>query len=90
METHIHSGKESNIPLLVKTATCPACQSVTVFLDKAGFRYDTVWADKTPDTAGSYGVTHVPTMIVKDENGNRRNLVGTDAIRAYVREREAK
>lgn len=73
-------------PLLIKTATCPACRTAIFLLDRAGIRYTTVLADEAPDTARRYDVHHVPTLILPHADGSHDTLVGADAIRDYVKE----
>ena len=79
--------KREDIPLLIKTQTCPACRTAIAFLDGAGVDYRVLSnVDTDYDMAiARYGVHHVPTLILNPE-GEWRALRGMDEIRDFVRE----
>ncbi len=73
-------------PLLIKTQTCPACRAAVALLDRAGIDYDTL-NDTDADYADAvehYGVRHVPTLVVHPQ-GRWTSMVGTEAIKEYIR-----
>ncbi len=72
--------------LLIKTETCPACRAASALLDRAGLAY-AVLSDVDAaygKAVEQYGVRHVPTLILRPE-GRWEALVGTEAIRDYIR-----
>lgn len=74
-------------PLLIKTATCPACRTATMLLDRAGIAYTTLMADEAPDAARRYDVRQVPALILPHSDGTHEALIGTDAIQVYIKSR---
>ncbi len=84
MSSDLLAGGEK--PLLIKTNTCPACRTAVALLDSVDLAY-TVVTDSDPgyeDTVNRYGVRHVPTLVLHPE-GNWRTLVGTEAIRGFIK-----
>lgn len=57
--------------MLFATHTCPNCKMAKMLLDKAGIKYDLIYADEeeNKEIALRYNVLKVPTLFVPKDNG---------------------
>lgn len=57
--------------MLFATHTCPNCKMAKMLLEKAGIKYDLIYADdeENKDIAVKYNVFKVPTLFVPKDNG---------------------
>ena len=75
---------EEKKAILFATPTCPNCKIACSYMDKAGFKYEKLFADENAELALSYGVKQAPTLIVTDGKGGFEKIAGAGAIKAYV------
>ena len=69
--------------LLFTTPTCPNCKLAVSMLDKKGFKYDKLNAEKNADLARQYGVKQAPTLVVPDGAGFKK-FAGAGSIKQYI------
>ena len=50
------AGYKPGDAILFATQTCPNCRIACSYLDKAGFRYEKLYADENAELAKSFGV----------------------------------
>ncbi len=74
-------------PLLFATRTCPACRTMTAWLDSRALIYDKIYAEELPAVAEKYGIRSVPAMMVLHPNGKEARLTGIAEIKAYYQSR---
>ncbi len=70
--------------ILFATTTCPNCKIAASILDKEGFIYTKVYADKEPDMATKFGIKQAPTLVV-NENGNTYKITGVSDIKKFLK-----
>ena len=70
---------------LFATRTCPNCKMAAMFLDRAGVKYEKIYADESPDEAEKYGVRQAPTLIVKSGEDFEK-IVNVSNIRKFAEE----
>ena len=90
---HDHSGdccccesaevSEPEQILLVATKTCPNCRLAAGFLDKAGIKYEKVFAEENRELCEKYDIKQAPTLIVI-KNGSAESIVNVSNIRKYI------
>ena len=90
---HDHSGDccccdsvEVNEPeqiILVATKTCPNCRLAAGFLDKAGIKYEKVFAEENRELCEKYDIKQAPTLLVI-KNGTAESIVNVSNIRKYI------
>ncbi len=68
---------------LFATATCPNCKIACSFLDKAGVKYEKVYADDNPEAAKEFGVKQAPTLVIV-KNGEVSKYTGVSDIKKYL------
>ena len=83
-EQSVAKTAEEAKAILFATPTCPNCKIACSYMDKAGFKYEKLYADENADLAVSYGVKQAPTLIVLDGKGGVEKIAGAGAIKAYV------
>ncbi len=69
--------------ILFATHTCPNCKMAKVFLDKAGIKYDVIYADDNPEAAAEFDVHQAPTMIVS-KGGETEVITNVSNIRKFA------
>lgn len=69
--------------ILFATPTCPNCRIATSYLDKAGYKYEKLYAEENAELALSYGVKQAPTLVVTNGNGFEK-YAGAGAIKQYL------
>ena len=55
--------------VLCATKTCPKCAMVTLFLDRAGLKYEKVYAEDDGQFFKDHGVKEAPTLLVIRKDG---------------------
>jgi len=70
---------KSFAPVLFATKTCPNCKIAASLLDKAGVKYEKVYAEDEPERAKSLGIKQAPTLIAGDAK-----LAGVSDIKKYL------
>ena len=73
--------------ILFATPTCPNCRIACSYMDKAGFKYEKIFAEENPELTEFYGVKQAPTLIVADGKGGFEKYAGAGAIKGYVENR---
>lgn len=68
---------------LFATTTCPNCKIAAATLDKAGVRYEKIYADEQPEKAKLFGVKQAPTLIVA-AGGQTEKYTGVSDIKKYL------
>ena len=69
--------------LLFATPTCPNCKAATMFLDKAGIKYEKLMANENAELAEKYGIRQAPTLI-NISDGKVEKLVNLSNIKAFT------
>ncbi len=69
--------------ILFATHTCPNCKMAKIFLDKAGIKYDVIYADDNPEAAAEFNVNQAPTMIVS-KGGDTEVITNVSNIRKFA------
>jgi len=69
--------------LLFATPTCPNCKAATMFLDKAGIKYEKLMANENAELAEKYGIRQAPTLI-NISGGKVEKLVNLSNIKAFT------
>ena len=69
--------------LLFATPTCPNCKAATMFLDKAGIKYEKLMANENVELAEQYGIRQAPTLI-NISGGKVEKLVNLSNIKAFT------
>ena len=77
--------KKTGEVLLFATRTCPNCKMASMFLDRAGIKYEKVYADESPEMTEKYGVRQAPTLIIKDGDDFDK-IVNVSNIRKFAEE----
>ena len=73
--------------LLFVTPTCPNCRVATMLLDKAGIRYQKLYAQENRETALRYGVKQAPTLAVSAE-GMLQKFTGVAEIKRFLQSQQ--
>ncbi len=73
--------------LLFVTPTCPNCRVATMLLDKAGIRYQKLYAQENRETALRYGVKQAPTLAVSGE-GMLQKFTGVAEIKRFLQSQQ--
>ena len=69
--------------ILFATPTCPNCKAATMFLDKAGIKYEKLMANENVELAEQYGIRQAPTLI-NISGGKVEKLVNLSNIKAFT------
>jgi len=69
--------------ILFATPTCPNCKAASLFLDKAGIRYEKLMANENADLAQQYGIRQAPTLI-SISGGKVEKVVNLSNIKAFT------
>ena len=69
--------------MLFSTKTCPNCRLAMSFLDKAGIKYEKVYAEDSPAECEKYGVKQAPTLVVV-KDGVMEVIANVSNIRKYI------
>ena len=78
-----NTTKSSDGILLFSTKTCPNCRLAMSFLDKAGIKYEKVYAEDSPEMCEKYGIKQAPTLVVI-KDGVVEIIVNVSNIRKYI------
>lgn len=77
----------SNHLVMITTTTCPNCKLAKEKLNKFGFKYDEVYADKDPEFAKKYNVRQAPTLLIlNDSHEEIERYTSLGNISRYVKE----
>ncbi|MBN1168290.1 glutaredoxin family protein [Candidatus Woesebacteria bacterium] len=68
---------------IYSTTACPYCKMLKNYLDENNITYEEKMVDRDENarnemTKDSGGFMGVPFMVVKDENGDKENVIGFD------------
>jgi len=69
--------------LLFATKTCPNCKMAVHFLEKAGIKFEEVFADENAELAKQFEITQAPTLIVI-KDGEAQKISNVSNIRAFI------
>ena len=69
--------------ILFATPTCPNCKIACQYMDKAGFRYEKLFAAENADLCKQYGVKQAPTLVLVDGEKFEK-IAGAGAIKQFV------
>lgn len=72
--------------VLVTTTTCPNCKLAKEKLNKYGFVYDEVYADKDPEYAKKYNVRQAPTLLIFKDDEETERFTSLGNISRYVKD----
>ncbi len=72
-----------NGTFLFATTTCPNCKIAASILDKAGFAYEKIYADKQPELATEFGIKQAPTLVIA-KDGNIAKYSGVSDIKKFL------
>lgn len=70
---------------------CNACAIMAAQLDGEGIEYETIDITETPSAIEEFGLTAVPVMIIREEDGGLIRLTGMqpiDEIKALLNPKE--
>ena len=69
--------------ILCATKTCPKCMMVKMFLDRAGLKYEVVYAEDNEEFFKANGIQEAPTLlVVKDDAAEK--YANPSNIRKYI------
>jgi anaerobic ribonucleoside-triphosphate reductase len=68
---------------LFSTKTCPNCKMAAMFLDKAGIKYDVVYADENRDLVEKFEIKQAPTLVVT-AGGKTEKIVNLSNIKLFI------
>ncbi len=68
---------------LFATTTCPNCKIACATLDKAGVKYEKIYANEEPEKAREFGIKQAPTLVVVN-NGEMSKFTGVSDIKKYL------
>ena len=54
---------------LCATKTCPKCAMVSILLDRAGLKYEKIYAEDMPEFFKEKGIKEAPTLLVERKDG---------------------
>ena len=77
------AGYKPGDAILFATQTCPNCRIACSYLDKAGFRYEKLYADENAELAKHFAVKQAPTLVLFTENGFEK-YAGAGAIKQML------
>ncbi|NLM56592.1 MAG: ribonucleoside triphosphate reductase [Clostridiales bacterium] len=77
--------RNSSIPYLFTTATCPNCKVATALLDRAGIKYVKVLAEENVQLALDLGIRQAPTLYVGN-GAESQKFTGVSGIKHYIDE----
>ena len=72
--------------VMVTTTTCPNCKLAKEKLNKYGFKYDEVYADKDPEYAKKYNVRQAPTLLILKGDEEIERFTSLGNISRYVKD----
>tara|TARA_R110001606_G_scaffold370927_2_gene527559 strand:+ start:1074 stop:1328 length:255 start_codon:yes stop_codon:yes gene_type:complete len=74
-------GKNNMHKLRLVTAEwCGPCYMVKKMIERKGLKVSLVDMDEDPELLREFGITSVPTLLIKESNGDFRLVKGTDDI----------
>lgn len=76
-------AKAENGVYLFATTTCPNCKIACATLDKAGVKYEKIYANEEPEKAREFGIKQAPTLVIVD-NGEMAKFTGVSDIKKYL------
>lgn len=75
--------KEMAEPILFMLSNAPACRTVCVMLDDAGFTYRKILANENMELTNRLGIRQVPTLVLPDGT----KYVGPGTIKLFLKDR---
>ncbi|MBR1890888.1 MAG: ribonucleoside triphosphate reductase, partial [Clostridia bacterium] len=79
--TNENSGE--NKLILCATKTCPKCAMVKMFLERAGLKYEVIYAEENEQFFIDNGVTEAPTLLVVNGDSAQK-FANPSNIRKYI------
>ncbi len=70
--------------LLFATKTCPNCKMAAMFLEKAGIKFEKIYADENRELCDHFGIKNAPTLVVADNGVEIEKAVNLSNIRKYI------
>ena len=68
---------------LFATKTCPNCKMSANMLDKAGIKYEKIYAEDNKDAVAEYGIIQAPTLVVV-KGGTATQYRNASNIKKYI------
>lgn len=65
---------------LVTAEWCGPCHMVKQMIERKGLKVSLVDMDENPELLREFGITSVPTLLIKESDGDFRLVKGTDDI----------
>ena len=83
-DTHADSHATATGTFLFATPTCPNCKVACSTLDKAGVKYEKLYANEHTDLVNAFGVKQAPTLVIAKSDGTVEKYQGVSDIRKYL------
>ena len=83
-DTHANNHATATGTFLVATPTCPNCKVACSTLDKAGVKYEKLYANEHTDLVNAFGVKQAPTLVIAKADGTVEKYQGVSDIRKYL------
>ncbi len=83
-DTHANSHATATGTFLFATPTCPNCKVACSTLDKAGVKYEKLYANEHTDLVNAFGVKQAPTLVIAKADGTVEKYQGVSDIRKYL------
>ena len=83
-DTHADSHATATGTFLFATPTCPNCKVACSTLDKAGVKYEKLYANEHTDLVNAFGVKQAPTLVIAKADGTVEKYQGVSDIRKYL------
>ena len=68
---------------LFATKTCPNCKMSANMLEKAGIKYEKIYAEDNKDAVAEYGIIQAPTLVVV-KGGTATQYRNASNIKKYI------
>lgn len=69
--------------ILFATTTCPNCKMAVHFLEKAGIKFEEIFADKDPEAAKQFDIKQAPTLVIIS-GGKMEKITNLSNIKGYI------
>ena len=83
-DTHANNHATATGTFLFATPTCPNCKVACSTLDKAGVKYEKLYANEHTDLVNAFGVKQAPTLVIAKADGTVEKYQGVSDIRKYL------
>ena len=83
-DTHANCHAVTTGTFLFATPTCPNCKVACATLDKAGVKYEKLYANEHTDLVNAFGVKQAPTLVIAKADGTVEKYQGVSDIRKYL------